>query len=80
MYLAKGATVTYLLRKPEVFDEDETMRSYVKAGKVRLVKGDALSIDDVARGWAEAQAASESGHVDAVLFTVGKLASASRHA
>lgn len=69
--LAKGATITFLLRKTEVFDADEAMKPYVKSGKARLVKGDALEIEDVARGWAEAQAASESRHVDVVLFTVG---------
>lgn len=70
--IAKGGTVTFLLRKAEVFDTDEAIQSYVKSGKARLVKGDALEIEDVARGWAEAQAASETRHVDAVLFTVGQ--------
>ncbi|EKM51721.1 uncharacterized protein PHACADRAFT_127548 [Phanerochaete carnosa HHB-10118-sp] len=69
--LAKGGTVTFLLRKTEVFDADETIQSYVKSGKARLVKGDALEIEDVARGWAEAQPASQTRLVDVLLFTVG---------
>ena len=75
----KGATVTFLLRKPEVFDNDELIQPHVKSGKARLVKGDALSIEDVARGWAEAQSASESHRVDAVLFTVGERIDIRKH-
>ena len=67
----KGATVTFLLRNPAVFDTDEVIQPRVRSGKARLVKGDALNIEDVARGWAEAQAATDKRHVDFVLFTVG---------
>lgn len=66
-----GATVTFLLRKTAVFDADESIQTHVRSGKARLVQGDALNIEDVARGWAESQAASASGHVDVLLFTVG---------
>ena len=68
----KGATVTFLLRNTSVFDADESIQPFVRSGKARLVKGDALNIDDVARGWAEAQAASEAQHVDVLLFSVGQ--------
>lgn len=64
--------MTFLLRNTGVFDADEAIQPYVRSGKARLVKGDALSIEDVARGWAEAQAASESRLVDYVVFTVGQ--------
>lgn len=69
--LNKGATVTFLLRNTSVFDADETIQPFVRSGKARLVKGDALSIEDVARGWSEAQAASEAQHVDILMFSVG---------
>lgn len=64
-----GATVTFLLRNPAVFDEDEAIKKAVAAGKAFLVKGDGLNQDDVARAWAEA---TSHGHVDTLLFTVGQ--------
>ena len=64
-----GATVTFLLRSPAVFDEDEAIKKAVRAGKAYLVKGDGLNQDDVARAWTEA---ISHGHVDTVLFTVGQ--------
>ncbi|KAI4520892.1 hypothetical protein K525DRAFT_239770 [Schizophyllum commune Loenen D] len=66
--LDAGATVTFLLRNPAVFDEDEIIKNAVSAGKAFLVKGDGLNQDDVARAWAEA---TSHGHVDTLLFTVG---------
>ncbi|KAL1709156.1 hypothetical protein EV121DRAFT_276545 [Schizophyllum commune] len=66
--LDAGATVTFLLRNPAVFDEDEAIKKAVAAGKAFLVKGDGLNQDDVARAWAEA---TSHGHVDTLLFTVG---------
>lgn len=45
------------------------MQDYVKSGKVRVVKGDALIQADVQRAWDEA---STTGTVDLLLFTVGK--------
>ncbi|KAI0934917.1 hypothetical protein AcV5_006607 [Taiwanofungus camphoratus] len=68
--LEKGATVTMLLRSPSTFDHDSSIQSYVKSGKARLVKGDALNAADVQRGWESAMEASE-GRVDLVLFSVG---------
>lgn len=70
-YVDRGATITFLLRSPSAFDGDEVIQKYVKSGKVRLVKGDALNAQDVSRGWETAREAGE-GRVDVVLFTVGK--------
>ena len=67
----KGATVTFLVRRPTTFDGNDTMEHFLREGKARLVQGDALKLDDVARGWAQAQAASASGDVDVALFSVG---------
>ncbi|OBZ69119.1 hypothetical protein A0H81_10877 [Grifola frondosa] len=68
--LNQGATVTFLLRYPSVFDQDATIQKFVKDGKARLVKGDALNAEDVARGWEEARKGDDNS-VDLVLFTVG---------
>ncbi|KAA1479488.1 hypothetical protein DENSPDRAFT_934655 [Dentipellis sp. KUC8613] len=65
--LHKGATVTFLLHKPHVFDGDAAMQQYINDGKARIVKGDALSREDVARGWT---AAAQDGPVDVLLCTV----------
>ena len=45
--LAQGATVTFLLRSPSVFDQDAEMQKYIKNGQARLVKGDTLKKDTV---------------------------------
>ncbi|KZV63467.1 hypothetical protein PENSPDRAFT_677996 [Peniophora sp. CONT] len=74
--LAKGNTVTFLLRSPSVFGEDETMKDYIRSGNARLVKGDALNKEDVQRGWEEAAKPTHEGNhlgVDALLFTLGQL-------
>ena len=60
--------MTFLLRNPAVFDGDEAIQIYVKSGKARLVKGDALVQEDVNRLWAEA---SSERPVDLLLFTLG---------
>lgn len=75
----KGATVTFLLRNPSCFDEDEGIQEFVKQGKVRTVKGDALVKEDVRRGWEVAgqnvtgSSPDSDGQVDVLLFTVGEL-------
>jgi hypothetical protein len=66
---AAGASATFLLRSPAVFDEDAEIQGYVKAGKARLLKGDALIQDNVQRAWDEA---SKAATVDLLLFTVGQ--------
>ena len=68
-----GATVTFLLRKPEVFDNNETIQKYIGEGKARLVKGDALVKDDVRRAWAESSAGDDGAPVELLIFTVGEL-------
>lgn len=60
-----------LLRNPSSLDADETIQPFVKSGHARLVKGDALKLEDVAHAWEEAQKASPSGHVDVVFFAIG---------
>ncbi|KZS99085.1 hypothetical protein SISNIDRAFT_545910 [Sistotremastrum niveocremeum HHB9708] len=72
--LESGNTVTFLLRKLSVFETDETIQKYVKSGHVRLVQGDALSRDDVARAWQKA-AEGETGLVEGVVFSVGGIPS-----
>lgn len=55
-----------------MFDNDETVQKYVRAGKARLVQGDAFVKEDVARAWTAAQ--GDNGKpVDFLVFTVGKL-------
>jgi hypothetical protein len=66
-----GHTITFLLRSPSVFDKDEVLQTYLKAGKARLVKGDALVLDDVGHAWNEA---AKGGDIDLLLFTVGETA------
>ncbi|EIW85579.1 hypothetical protein CONPUDRAFT_48791 [Coniophora puteana RWD-64-598 SS2] len=69
--LELGYTVTFLLRKPECFDQDEAVTRFVKDGKARLIKGDALVKADVQRAWAEAAKGGDDKTVDFMLFTVG---------
>ncbi|KAG9313326.1 hypothetical protein JVU11DRAFT_5631 [Chiua virens] len=65
-----GAIVTFLLRKPNVFDNDEAIQEYVRGGKARLVQGDALVKEDVKRAWATAQG-DDGKPIDFLVFTVG---------
>ncbi|KAF7305951.1 NAD(P)-bd-dom domain-containing protein [Mycena chlorophos] len=64
--LEKGATVTFLLRSPAVFDNDAVIQRFVATDKARLVKGDATSEEDLRLVW------NAAGVVDAVVFSVGK--------
>lgn len=68
--LAAGCTVTFMLRKPSVFDSDETIQSHIKSGKAHLLKGDAMVQSEVKHAWDQA---STHGNVDLLLFTVGGL-------
>lgn len=70
-----GATVVFLLRNPKVFDDDASVKPYLDSGKAILVKGDALSADDVANAWKKA--AEVTGRVDFVIFSVGMSSSQS---
>ena len=65
-----GATVTFLLRTPSIFDTNSAIQKYVSSGTARLIKGDALVREDVERAWKEA-AGKENKPVDVLLFTVG---------
>jgi len=67
--LGYGATVVFLLRNTKVFDDDAVIKPYLDSGKAILVKGDALSADDVASAWKKA--AEVNGRVDYVIFSVG---------
>ena len=67
--LGRGATVVFLLRNPKVFDDDATIKPYLDSGKAILVKGDALSAEDVANSWKKA--AEVNGRIDFVVFSVG---------
>jgi len=67
-FLDAGSTVTFLLRSPTTFDDDQSIQNYVKSGKARLIKGDGLVLDDVRNVWA---AASSDRPVDVLIFTVG---------
>ncbi len=62
-----GSTVTFLLRRKDTFDNDQAIKPFIKSGHVKLVIGDALSRDDVARAWKSAIEANETGVVDLVL-------------
>ncbi|KAF9014247.1 hypothetical protein BDQ17DRAFT_1419148 [Cyathus striatus] len=68
--LAAGATVTFLLRNPSVFDSDTDVQKYIRKGTAFLVKGDALVKSDVELAWKEATA-NGIKNVDLLLFTVG---------
>jgi len=68
--LAQGASVTFLLRSPSSLEADPVISPYINSGKVHLVKGDALNLVDVAKGWEEALRAG-NGYIDLALFTVG---------
>jgi hypothetical protein len=70
MSTGAGATVTFLLRSPTVFDTDEEIQRYVKNGHAVLVKGDALVSADVQKAW---DTASKDRPVDFLLFSVGEL-------
>lgn len=69
-FLDAGATVNFLLRSPTIFDNDEVIQKYVKAGKVRFLKGDGLVKADLERAWEEA---GKEKPVDVLFFSVGKL-------
>ncbi|KAL4242315.1 hypothetical protein ABKN59_012015 [Abortiporus biennis] len=70
--LEKGASVTFLLRNPSVFDSDKQIQEYVSKGKVKLVKGDGLSKEDVKKGW-DASTELGGGKVDLALSSIGGL-------
>ncbi|KDQ60005.1 hypothetical protein JAAARDRAFT_174021 [Jaapia argillacea MUCL 33604] len=72
--LEKGHTVTFLLRKPSVFDGDAKVQFFVSSGQARLVEGDAMKAEDVKRAWEVAGQGEPEGIVDLCLFTIGATA------
>jgi hypothetical protein len=57
-----------------VFDNDQVIQPFVKSGKARLVKGDALVRDDCKKAWDEAAKGEPEGEgVDLLIFSVGRL-------
>jgi hypothetical protein len=80
MWLLEGGdTVTFLLRRKDTFDNDPVIKPFVESGKAKLVIGDALSQDDVAKAWTAAIEASPTGAVDLVLCSIGKSRSIRPH-
>jgi NAD(P)-dependent dehydrogenase (short-subunit alcohol dehydrogenase family) len=71
-YLEKGDTVTYLLRKPTVFDNNAEMKKYVESGTAKLVKGDVLNKDDVKKVY-EVAGEGEGPGVEVILYSIGVL-------
>ena len=67
--LARGDTVTYLLRNTKTLEEDEAVRPYIQSGHAVLVKGDATWQADVQNAWI---VASRNGPVDFIMFTIGE--------
>lgn len=68
--LAQGASVTFLLRSPSSLEADPAIKPYIHSGKARLIQGDALNAEDVAKGWEEALCLGD-GVIDLALFTIG---------
>jgi len=68
--LAAGHTVTLLLRRSNTFDQDETMKKYIASGKARIIQGDSLQKEDVARSWTKASEGDDP-QIDGVIFTIG---------
>lgn len=64
----RGSTVTFLLRSPSTSETDTEVQKHIESGKARLVKGDAMKVEDVKSAWTEA---SKDRAVDLLLFTVG---------
>lgn len=67
--LGEGHTVTYMLRKPSVFDKDAKMQKYIQEGRAKIISGDATIRTDVQKALTEARI---DGQLDSVLFTVGE--------
>ncbi|KAF8498354.1 hypothetical protein JB92DRAFT_3084600 [Gautieria morchelliformis] len=66
--LGEGHAVTFLLRKPAVFDKDSKMQKHIKEGRAKVISGDATIRADVQKALTDARI---DGRLDAVLFTVG---------
>lgn len=58
-------TATLLLRKPEVIETDDLLRTYIEGGRLKIIKGDATEYGDVKRLF-------EGEKVDVVISSVGE--------
>lgn len=67
-FLAKGDTVTIVVRNPANLEQDPALKDHVASGKARLFKADATSSEDMQAAW---EGANQVAPVDVVLFTVG---------
>jgi hypothetical protein len=67
--LARGDTVTFLLRNPSRLEEDSALKPYTQSGHAVFVEGDATSQEDVHKAWG---VASSKAPVDLILFTIGE--------
>ncbi|OCF30444.1 hypothetical protein I317_02561 [Kwoniella heveanensis CBS 569] len=57
-------STTLLLRKPELIEQDATIRPYIQQGRVRIVKGNATSEDDLRKCF-------EGVNVDLIISSIG---------
>jgi NAD(P)-dependent dehydrogenase (short-subunit alcohol dehydrogenase family) len=64
-----GHSFTFLLRNPSVFDGDANMTPYIASKQAQIVKGDALSLEDIQNAWKEAEA--DGVPIDYVIYSVG---------
>ena len=60
--------MTFMLRKPSVFDKNVKMQKHIQEGRAKILSGDATIKINVQRALIEARI---NGQLDAVLFTVG---------
>ncbi|WVF69128.1 hypothetical protein IAT40_003902 [Kwoniella sp. CBS 6097] len=58
-------STTLLLRKPELLEKDEAIAPYIREGRVRIVKGDATSEDDLRK------CLEGSERVDLIVSSIG---------
>ncbi|KAG6919715.1 hypothetical protein DXG01_002661 [Tephrocybe rancida] len=70
-FLEAGHSVTFLLRRLSVFDNDATVQKFIKSNLAHLVQGDALIKDDVQHAWNSAAANVDTGIIDLLVFSVG---------
>lgn len=61
--------MTFLLRKPSVFDKDAKMQKYIQEGRAKIISGDATIRTNVKTALNDARI---NGKLDVVLFTVGR--------
>ncbi|KAH7101668.1 hypothetical protein BKA62DRAFT_172861 [Auriculariales sp. MPI-PUGE-AT-0066] len=62
--LARGETVSLVVRSAKTFDNDAAIQEHIRAGRAHVVVGDTMNEDDVRR-------AVSSASFDYILFTVG---------